>query len=156
MIRAAVPTPGTAEALDPFDPRGWCAAEPEPYYIQLSDRFDIYAIVDPEDHAWARQHRWYHTYGSGRFVWIGGVKVIERPDSIYAIRSVGDAKIYLHREILTRWKGSPPSARHVGDHLNGNTLLCRRSNLRWATKSQNARNVVGSRTRARFLQAMGA
>lgn len=148
------------EALDPFDPRGWDEAEPAVCYLHLSDRVDLYAIVDPEDYAWARLHRWCHTYGSGEMVEVAeGVTAIARPDHIYARRCVGGETLYLHREVLIRRDGLPVSRsriRMVGDHLNGLTLDCRRRNLRWATPSQNARNIAGSKTRARFLRAMGA
>lgn len=143
------------EALDPFDPRTWC--EPAgPCYLQLSERTDCYALVDPEDYAWARAFTWCHTYGSGEIVEVAeDVFAIARPDHIYARRCVGGKTLWLHREILTRRDG-PPAPRRVGDHKNGDTLDCRRINLRWATPSQNARNTTGSKTRARFLKAMGA
>lgn len=146
------------EALDPFDPRGWIETEPAACYLHLSDRFDVYAIVDPEDYAWARQYRWCHTYGSGEMTEVAeGVFAMARPDGMYARRCVGGQTIYLHREILTRWKGLPRSNhRRVGDHKDGKTLNCRRANLRWATPSQNAKNIVGSKARTRFLRAMGA
>lgn len=145
------------EALDPFDPRTWCEPAAGPCYIHLSDRFDVYALVDPEDHAWASAHKWCHTYGSGEMVEVAeDVFAIARPDHMYARRCVGGKTLYLHREILTRRQGPPRNPRSVGDHKNGLTLDCRGANLRWATPSQNARNTTGSKTRARFLRAMGA
>lgn len=148
---------GLVEALDPFDPRTWCDPAPSPCYLQLSDRVDIYVILDPEDYAWARAYRWCHTYGSGKMISVAeGVSAIARPDHIYARRCVGGQTLWLHREILSLRDGLPRSARAVGDHKNGKTLDCRRVNLRWATPSQNARNITGSRTRARFLRGMGA
>ncbi|GJE06369.1 hypothetical protein AOPFMNJM_1685 [Methylobacterium jeotgali] len=144
-------------AADDFDPTTWPAPAPAACYLHLSDRFDVYALVDPEDHAWASRHRWCHTYGSGsiceRFE---GVFVIDRPDGMYARRCVGGRTLWLHREILIRKDGPPGRGRWIGDHRNGNTLDCRRRNLRWATPSQNARNVPGSRTRTRFLKMMEA
>ena len=148
---------GLVEALDPFVPRGWIEPEPECCYLQLSDRIDLYATLDPIDYAWARHHRWCHTYGSGQFVEVAeGVFAIERPDHIYARRCEGGHTIFLHREILIRKDGAPRITRAVGDHRNGATLDCRRVNLRWATRSQNRCNVAGSQTRARFLRQMGA
>lgn len=146
------------EALDFFDPRGWDEPEPGPCYLHLSDRVDIYAIVDPVDYEWARHHRWCHTYGSGQIVEVAeDVFAIERPDHIYARRCIDRQTLWLHREILIRKVGLPRSNhRMIGDHKNGHTLDCRRINLRWATPSQNARNIAGSKTRARFLRAMGA
>lgn len=146
---------------DPFDPRTW---DPEPapdatYAICLSNRWDLHVLLDYQDYLWAKDWLWCHTYGSGRIsptTW-----TIERPDSIYARRSVQIdgflpsgrpryGNLFLHCEILTRWKGPRPRNR-IGDHRNGNTLDCRRRNLRWATKSQNSMNVPGSRIRKRFL-----
>lgn len=154
MIRVA-----PLELPDPFDPTWWPVEAPiaEACYLHLSDRFDVYAIVDPEDYAWARSFKWCHTYGSGEIAEVAeGVFAIARPDHMYARRCVGGQTIYLHREILTRRDGRPRIKRAVGDHKNGRTLDCRRQNLRWATPSQNARNIAGSKTRARFLKAMGA
>lgn len=48
--------------------------------------------------------------------------------------------IYLHREVLGLAPGDP----RKGDHIDGNTLNCRRANLRIATTAENAQN-QGSR-----------
>lgn len=151
---------GTADVFidfpDDFNPNTW-EPSPEVCYLHLSDRFDVYAILDREDYEWARQYKWCHTYGSGEMVEVAeGVFSIARPDHIYARRCVGDKTLFLHREILTRRDGPSRYKRAIGDHLNGKTLDCRRANLRWATMRMNARNVPGSQIRNRFLKRMGA
>ncbi len=52
----------------------------------------------------------------------------------YIVRSNGNYKIFLHREILKIEKGL------LGDHINGNKLDNRRENLRICTNAQNTRN----------------
>jgi hypothetical protein len=146
---------------DPFDPRTW-DTEPAPdatFAICLSNRWDLNVLLDYQDYVWAKDFLWCHTYGSGKYLpWMNA---LERPDGIYARRSVQIdgflpsgrpryGNLFLHCEILTRWKG-PRRPYRIGDHRNGNTLDCRRRNLRWATKSQNSKNVPGSRIRKRFL-----
>ncbi|MFY9294480.1 MAG: HNH endonuclease signature motif containing protein [Methylorubrum rhodinum] len=122
-----------------FDPRTWALplADDACAFIQLSDRIDCFCLLDQQDYEWARAHLWCHTYGSGSFDENG---VIARPDHIYARRCVGKATLFLHREILLRAEGPPPPGCNIGDHINGDTLDNRRSNLRWASRSQNARN----------------
>jgi hypothetical protein len=70
-----------------------------------------YALVDATDAAWANQWRWNLShYG-------------------YAVRHMWDGKrrvFYMHRELLSLVAGD----KLEGDHINRNTLDCRRSNLR--------------------------
>lgn len=78
------------------------------------------ALVDDEDYEEVARYKWcYMTAG-------------------YAARSVVKEKkrwlLYMHREIL-----KPPKGKHV-DHVNGDTLDNRRSNLRLATHAENMRN----------------
>lgn len=142
------------QQLDPFDPRSWVEPRPDDaVHLHLSDRVDCYVILDRQDYEWARHLKWCHTYGSGRMVPVGpGAYAIERPDHIYARNCAGGQTRFLHREILFRWKGRPRRAGMIGDHKNGLTLDCRRTNLRWATKAQNAKNTPTSLVRERFLR----
>ncbi len=47
--------------------------------------------------------------------------------------------LYLHRAIMLRVSPAP-SPKHVVDHISGNSLDNRRSNLRWASQSENRTN----------------
>lgn len=55
----------------------------------------------------------------------------------YAMTRIAGKLVYLHHVIM----GQPPVGKCV-DHINGNRLDCRRSNLRFSTYSQNAQNAI--------------
>lgn len=125
---------------NPFDPRTW--AEAHQCFIHLCDRdSSIVAIVSPEDYDWAKSWMWSYS--------LSNLRENRAKEKYYARRSTRVAgkavSIYLHKEILRRMGAVPPSPRHhIGDHKNGDSLDCRRENLRWATPSENARNLHGS------------
>lgn len=79
-------------------------------------------IIDAEDEAKVRAHRW-------RFVRTGG-----KPGSRSGCYVMSAGRIYLHRLIM----GEP--AGMLVDHRDRNTLDCRKDNLRVATRQQSARN----------------
>lgn len=136
--------------LDPDQIALWGSPAPWQPIICLSDRWDLCVVLDEEDYLWARQWKWGHTIGSGGKIAYkckitGATKRGVNTDKVYAKRSVGRAgTVFLHREITKRAYGPPPSGAHISDHKNGDSLDCRRENLRWATLSQNARNLYGS------------
>lgn len=68
-----------------------------------------------------------------------------RPD--YAARHEGGTSLYLHRLII----GAKPG--ESVDHINGNPMDCRRSNLRLATPQQNMANVP-KRRRTRWYKGV--
>lgn len=144
-------------SADPFDPTHWAEDDAEDVaYLHLSDRTDCYAILDRQDYEWARSFRsglWCHTYGSGDMDPETGV--MSRPDGIYARKTVDGKTLFLHRLICERANGPAPILCPIADHMNGHTLDCRRVNLRWVTRSQNAINRPKSKTREAFLRAIG-
>jgi hypothetical protein len=85
-------------------------------YIPLTR--GLFAIVDAADYEWLSGFRWHAT--SGR--------------KMYACFARKDKVIYMHRLIM-----NPPEGKFV-DHVDGNSLNYRRSNLRICTKAQNAWN----------------
>lgn len=130
---------------DGFDPNTWPA--PEPYRrVYLDASAELFAIVDEEDYAWAVQWLWSATPNSTK-------------RKFYATRSTRlqgvagpQVRIYLHKAILERTGLTPPSKKHsIGDHENGDSLDCRRDNLRWATHSMNSFNVNGVYARQRAM-----
>jgi hypothetical protein len=109
------------------------------YRVYADDRAQVFAVVDAQD--WHRFKRWR---------WC--IKFSNRGRKPYLRRAVGENAnrqrlrtftLYLHVEIM-RLQAEQPTSKHVVDHLNGDTLDCRRANLRWATKAQNNRNRFGS------------
>lgn len=108
-------------------------------FVPLHDRTGAavaFARVDDADfealsaHCW---HRWHPPSG--------------RRGGPYARRRVGDSDvIFMHRQLLGLEAGDPREA----DHINGNGLDNRRSNLRTCTQAQNKQNVRGCRGTSRY------
>lgn len=106
----------------------------------------MFCIVSDVDYAWAMQWGWFCTWS-----------LKNKQPKGYAARSIrvnGKAKLlWLHKEILLRHIGPPPTPAHIiGDHENGDSLLNTRGNLRWATHQMNARNKYGIITRQYQLE----
>lgn len=118
--------------VDPFDPRGWSTSNDRT--ITLDRYGDISAVIDIEDYAWARKHRWRaiesNTRGkfyASRDTWKNGRRV----------------RLWLHKEVLARHVPQPSGAHFIGDHMDGDSLNDRVGNLRWATPSENGKNRFG-------------
>lgn len=78
-----------------------------------------FAIVDADDYEWLAKYKWY-TYSDHY--------------TFYICRWNSCKKISMHRQIM-----NPPEGLLV-DHIDGNGLNNRKSNLRLCTRTQNARN----------------
>lgn len=104
-------------------------------FMPLYMNKEVFCVVSFDDFVWASQWAWYP-------------KPSKNGKKLYACRSARISgryfSVYLHKEICFRATGMPPSPRHIiADHMNGNSLDCRRSNLRWATPSENRQNYHG-------------
>lgn len=109
----------------------------------------IFALVDEVDYHWAIQWRWFvkqsrgKSKGQPKYYIFRAVHPEGQPKSAYSW--------FLHVEIMKRVEPKPPSDHHtIADHRDGNSLNCRRSNLRWATPSMNAKNKHGSHSHEIF------
>ena len=100
--------------------------------IWLSERDNIWCLVDAEDYAWLSEHKWNVSWGS------------RTPWQKYAKRNVGPDRATLrqHREIMIKADPKPYDFVRVNpvDHNNGQTLDNRRTNLAWVTKAENLAN----------------
>ena len=94
--------------------------------IRLANSNDV-ALVDDEDYARLVIYNW------------------QKSTNGYAIRSVGTSKVYMHQDVCPTRNGL------YADHVNGQRLDNRRSNLREVTHSQNGqRRKVQSNSRTGF------
>ena len=115
-------------------------SEPHEFRIYGKDDASIWAVVDEVDYHRLIRWRW-------------NVKLC-RSQIPYLRRAVGvnqggvrlkTYSVYLHVDVMQATGIAPPSEHHrIVDHRNGNSLDCRRANLRWATPRMNARNKFGS------------
>ena len=127
---------------DPFDPRFFVEHWRGTQSLPLGDSCNApVVLLDYEDYQWA--HRWLWS-------WTTSKQGATRRHKVYARRNTGSGKltpqywIWLHKAICERAHGPPPTLFHtIADHRDGDTLNCRRINLRWATPSDNRRNING-------------
>lgn len=125
-----------------WDPNTWALDTPE-RFVYGDDLAQIAASVDDIDYQWAIRHRWTVKHSRG--------------NKMYLRRAVGESSggvrlrtftLYLHVEIMKRTGVFPASERHtIVDHKDGNSLNCKRDNLRWATPRENCLNLFGAYVR---------
>lgn len=100
---------------------------PTTEYREIPLTCGLTALVDASDYEWLMKRCWQAKFGGGR-------------RTVYAGRNEGGRKdrhrVMMHREIL----GLGRYDKRQGDHINGNTLDNRRSNLRIATHAENQHN----------------
>jgi len=82
-------------------------------------RNGMIAIVNDQDYARVMAHNWYAS--CPRKIW-------------YAVTKIDGKVVSLQRFIMR------PPPEHQVDHVNGNPLDCRRSNMRPCTNKENSRN----------------
>ena len=92
--------------------------------LPLTNKSDRFALVDADLHDILAVHAWHQT----------SLGYCARYDNKHNARRM----VYMHRQLLIT-DDAPRGSLYV-DHINGNKLDNRTSNLRLATKAQNMRN----------------
>lgn len=100
--------------------------------IYLRKDLSVWTLVDPEDYEYL-------------LAWTWGLQRDNR-GKLYARRYILKSNLYLHRVIMRRVEPSPSPKHIYVDHINNNGLDNRRKNLRWATPSENAKNILRNQT----------
>jgi hypothetical protein len=90
-------------------------------YIQLTKGLSV--LVDDTDYEKYNQFNWTPHYNGQKYYPVRKVKIDGK-----------SRELYLHREIMEAPKGM------FVDHINGDSLDCRKENMRIVTRSQNAMN----------------
>jgi hypothetical protein len=108
--------------------------------IPTSNMKSVFAVVDMDDYEWASQWKWKAIKSRGhKEKWY-----LYRTTRLPVAQGRRNVKYWLHKEICTRANGLPPTEKHkIADHEDGESLNMRRGNLRWATTSENNKNLYG-------------
>lgn len=108
--------------------------QPEPSIIWLDPDAGIFTIVDYVDYDRFYRYRWGITFNQNK------KKMYATRSTRLQGRSGPQVRVYLHKEVLIACAADTHpklAGQIIGDHINGNSLDNRRSNLRWATPQEN-------------------
>lgn len=110
------------------------------YLIAYEGKTQHQIAIDADDLNWAMNWTW--------FIKRSRPKKNGSEHKAYAYRTGRDERgvrtsLWLHKEICKRVHGKPPRRRPIADHKNGDSLWCRRDNLRWASPKENRKNIHG-------------
>lgn len=125
--------------LDFFDPNTWQPSDHE-HRIYGDSNAAIWAVVDDVDYQYLVRWHWNVLWSAS------GKPYLRRTHTIYKSGvCVKDLTVYLHVAVMQRVGTMPATRAHkLIDHRDGDSLNCRRSNLRWATYVMNGKNRNGS------------
>lgn len=127
--------PACPAGFDSSTATGTKPVQPEPCRIPLGH--GLFALVDPEDYARLSGYRWSVCRKDHRYLYP------RRTVRLGVGRKAPCRGVFMHREI------AGASAGQIVDHRNGDTLDCRRSNLRICTARENSSNVTSSKNQKR-------
>jgi hypothetical protein len=88
----------------------------------------LHVIIWEADYKYLMHWKWFAVWDENARSFYAGRQIREKKGKQYTQ--------YMHRQLLGLGKGD----KRLGDHANGNTLDCRRDNLRYAGYDGNARN----------------
>lgn len=106
-------------------PKNWSYIKLTRNYLVMVDRYKYDELMN---------YKWYATISPSN------------PLNCYATAKINGKTIKMHRFLM----GEPPFENACVDHINGNSLDCRISNLRWITKAQNNMNVRPSKSECKY------